>query len=974
MALGDGIRRDIATVSVDERNRFRDAILTLNSKFFLPSKADFPAGAVSYWFKQDEIHQATHVHGGPAFLPWHREMCNRFEAMLRDVDADLSLHYWDWNTDPDTLFSGTFMGNASAAVNGGAVGDPWLSAGFYNPTPVGDSYRDDNVHSLNLGPPPTYKLHSNPFDPPQNLKRSKAAGAPPINKTTGGVFWPTDNALTSAMTWEGFNDLVQGIEMRTSNNGAHAAAHSYIGGNLSNPHISFRDPFVFLLHSNLDRLWAMWQTQLGHPERLDPKMVYGTNSADPSINNPLQPWAGEANWQMTGGWPVRPWYTPENLQVVKNCKDPSVVEPPCYDTLPTFPPTVTLETPSINFNDIPGGETAGRAIVFSAVSCHDVNLSVTSGPMVLTGPGSFGTFPMPLGTAVTIHHVSSSTPPKGRIWISYKGTNPGEKATGTITVHCAETNTDFVVPIAANTIARKTVATMLILDQSGSMDWLAGIDRTTKRIDVLHQAATQFVQLAQDSSRVGDGVGMVSFDNNAYPGIGVTRNMGSGFDLAPVINAIQSLHPAGATSIGNGVALGRSTLTPVTGYDEKALVVFTDGLENTSLYIADVMGSINDRTFAIGLGTVQQVSVGALTSLANNTGGRLLLSGRLSPSIDDYFRLSKFFMQVLAGVKNTNIVTDPSGYISPGMKVRIPFVLNETDIDCTVILLTDFHAVRFLVETPAGDIMDPVKAGALGATYCVGTNMSYYRFTLPLPLGSNAAQAGTWYALLEVDEKIFQRYVQATDQSVGEQATQIAHGIRYNLSAQAYSNLRMEVGLSQDSLQPGAALTLRAALYEYGIPVDHRASMFANVQRPDNSQATLSLLEVEPGIFEASTSASMQGVYGFHLLASGVTLRGLSFTREQELSGSVVLGGDNPPPKSDPSTRAHDAQLCDLLECLLRPDLLGRLQVEQHIDLNAIRECIEQWCKRRLGQSSEQELREREGTSSAQGPTGGSTA
>src|ERR1700694_4594649 len=125
------------------------------------------------------------------------------------------------------------------------------------------------------------------------------------------------------------------------------------------------------------------------------------------------------------------------------------------------------------------------------------------------------------------------------------------------------------------------------------------------------------------------------------------------------------------------------------------------------------MGTINDRTFAIGLGTVQQVSVGALTSLANNTGGRLLLSGRLSPSIDDYFRLSKFFIQVLAGVKNINIVTDPSGYISRGMKGRIPFVLNETDIDSTVILLTDLHAVRFLVETPAGDIMDPVQAGAL---------------------------------------------------------------------------------------------------------------------------------------------------------------------------------------------------------------------------------------------------------------------
>jgi len=153
---------------------------------------------------------------------------------------------------------------------------------------------------------------------------------------------------------------------------------------------------------------------------------------------------------------------------------------------------------------------------------------------------------------------------------------------------------------------------------------------------------------------------MVSFDQSAYPALGVTTNLGTGLDLAPVATAIQNLHPAGATSIGNGVELGRHTLDPVTGFDKKAMIVFTDGLENTSLYIADVLGSINDRTFAIGLGTAQQVSVGALTALANNTGGRLLLSGQLSPAIDDYFRLSKFFMQVLAGVTNANIVTDPS--------------------------------------------------------------------------------------------------------------------------------------------------------------------------------------------------------------------------------------------------------------------------------------------------------------------------
>lgn len=931
MALGDGIRRNIATVSQEERERLRDAFIKLQQKAFPGDREDPIPGGVTYWFKQDEIHAATHVHGGAAFLPWHRELCNRLEAMLREEDPDLSLHYWDWNTDPAGLFTTDFMGSAN-----GDAGEPWLGAGFYDPD--ADPFRADSAFDPN----------NNPFDPPRTLVRNKGAGAPSIGSA--------DADTLAAETFPEMRELLEDT---------HNGIHPYIGGTIGDPHTAFRDPFVFLLHSNVDRLFATWQAMPGKAWRLDPNQVYGEEGNTAGVNGiltPLDPWAGNPTNNPSIKL-VRPWAAPENQQVFKDSKHPSVVRPPCYDTLSTYPPTVTLETPSINFNDVPTGETAARAVVFSAVSCQDVHLSITAGPTVLTGPAgtNFGTFPAPLGTSVTIPHISSSTPPVGRLWISYKGTSPLDGATGSVTVHCDETNQDFIIPIAANTIARPTVAVMLVLDQSGSMDWLAGIDPTTKRIDVLHQAAMQFVQIAQDSSRVGDGVGMVSFDHEAHPGVAVTKNMGTGLDFGPVVTAIQNLHPAGATSIGNGVALGRDNLNPVTGYDQKAMVVFTDGLENTSLYIADVMGSINDRTFAIGLGTAQVVSVGALTALANNTGGYLLLSGRLSPSIDDYFRLSKFFMQVLAGVTNTNIVTDPTGYVAPGMKVRIPFVLNDTDINSTVILLTDGPGVRFLIETPAGDVMDPAQAGTIGATYAVGTNMSYYRFTLPLPLGMNPAQEGTWYALLEVDDII----INARRQISAARAAQAIHGVRYNLSVQSYSNLRMQAGLSQNSLQPGATLTVRAALSEYGIPVDHRATVHAELERPDNSKTTLTLAEIEPGIFEASTLAAIQGVYRFRLLASGFTMRGIAFTREQLLSGTVVLGGDNPPPTTVPPTTEQDKQLCDLIECLLKPEACGRFLMEHKIDPDTVKGCIEKWCNQRGGTPSEEELRRREGTSPA---------
>jgi hypothetical protein len=951
MALGDGIRRNIASVDPSERALLRDALLALNDRVFPGTRTDAPApGGVTWWFKQDEIHQATHVHGGPEFIPWHREIVNRLEAMLRQINPQLSLHYWDWKQDPRAIPNANLGGGTTGTLNlftpdfmgyGGStsqpIGPPWQNAA--------QPWRSDGLYVPGVSP--DRDSSGNPADPPSTVVRF-VSGSPITAQTENNILNTVDFA-----------------QMRLLMESAHNAMHGFVS--MGGVHISFRDPFVFLLHSGQDRIYSRWQTDPMHPERLDGNTVYGTESGDPALNGNVEPWSTGHSVDSFGveHW-TRPWFAPENQGVPHTYKHPSVVFPPCYDTNLTGIPLVQVTNagtpPVVNFNDVPEGETAARAIVVSAYSCQDVHLSITAGPTVVTGPAgtSFGTL---IGTSVTIPHILNLDPPVGRLWISYKGTHAGDVATGTVTVHCAETNQDFVIHLMANTIARPTVAAMLVLDQSGSMDWLAGIDATTKRIDVLHQAASQFTQLAQDSSRVGDGVGIVSFDQNAYPGIGVTQNMGTGFDLLPVISAIQNLHPAGATSIGNGVALGRNTLNPVTGYDDKALIVFTDGLENTPLYIADVMASINDRTFAIGLGTAQQVSVAALTALANNTGGRLLLSGPLSPSVDDYFRLSKFFLQVLAGVTNANIVTDPTGYISPGMKVRIPFVLNETDIDTTVILLSDLPAIRFLIESPTGDVMDPAEAALIGATYGVGTNMSYYRFTLPLPLAGKSAQAGTWYALLQLDEKIFQQYARRLEQSVSAWSARTAHGIRYSLSAHAYSNLRMESRVSQSSLEPGATMTLRAMLAEYGIPVAYRASIRAELERPDGTQATLALVEVEPGVFEAITAAAIQGVYRFRVLASGATMRGLPFTREQMLSAAVVVGGDNPFPTSDPSGRKRDEELCRLLECLLGPEALGGFLAEHRVNVEAVRVCLDEWCKARLGPPSEEELREREGTS-----------
>ena len=194
----------------------------------------------------------------------------------------------------------------------------------------------------------------------------------------GSPDWPTDATFMMAATYAAFQSLMQGPAAN-----AHSEAHSWLG--LGNAHTSFRDPLVFLLHSNVDRLWATWQTQSGHTDRLDPAHAYDRLGSDPEILEPMQPWEG------TGPWPTRPWYTPENEFVVKTPTHASVVRPPCYDTLPTYPTVVTRETMTIIFNDVPASETTVRAAVFSVISCGDVHFQITSGPtllQVLQGPVS----------------------------------------------------------------------------------------------------------------------------------------------------------------------------------------------------------------------------------------------------------------------------------------------------------------------------------------------------------------------------------------------------------------------------------------------------------------------------------------------------------------------------------------------------------------------------------------------------------
>jgi hypothetical protein len=868
MALGDGIRRSILDVDASERLLLKNAIVELHNRYFAGSRSDNPPGGVSHWFKQDEIHQATHVHGGPEFLPWHRELVNRFEAMLRQVDPRLSLHYWDWTRDASPLFTASFMGSSN-----GDADDPWLSAGFY--VPGADPYRADDPFDL---------THNNPVDPPRTLTRAYGGGTFPAS---------TDTNIVNASDYQTMRDLLEN---------AHDNAHGFIGGTLSNPHASFRDPFVFLLHSNVDRLFARWQTDPAHTDRLDPNLVYGSESA--AMNANVEPWSsGHGEFH-----DIRPWSSPENMVEPHTYKALSVVTPPCYDTnFTNVIRAVVLTTgspPVIQFNDVPETESAARAATFRIYGCGTATLRVkattpVTAPYLILQPAS--------GTLVIPHE---SLPYRdGRIWFLFTAGAIAAVADQNITIECVESGQEFNFILRANIIEKPKVAVALALDQSGSMDDLAGTSGI-QRINVLKDAALKFVELIGRDH----GIAIIRFDHDAYsptdatwPGLPITRiNSDSIFDAGRVTaqNAVSAhaTNTNGFTSVGDGLVQGRNVLNgiPLADYDYKALIILTDGLENREQWLADVGGSIDNRTFAIGLGNETQVNTFALKTITNGTGGYLLLTGLLTSSIDDYFRLSKYFLQIMAGVTNNNIILDPNGYISPGTAIRIPFRISDSDIDATVILMTDFNVVDLMVETPGGVVIDASNAAGLGITYNVGVRTRSYKFTLPVAFaGSN--HAGQWHVVLKVNEDEWKKIKSPRTHDLllkhdlPSNMEPSAAGARYSVVVQTFSNLKMKPRIDQSSLEPGATVTLHANLTEYGLPVEGRAMVNVKVTRPDTSVVTYALNEEPEGNFEKVFTANMSGIYDCRYIAEGVTMRGKPFTREQTLTAAVWNGGDNPP-------------------------------------------------------------------------------
>jgi L-Lysine epsilon oxidase N-terminal/L-lysine epsilon oxidase C-terminal domain/von Willebrand factor type A domain len=635
---------------------------------------------------------------------------------------------------------------------------------------------------------------------------------------------------------------------------------------------------------------------------------------------------------------------------------------------------VQLLTPFLYFQDVPQGPSGmsrklALPVVFEVSSASAITFQVL-------GPG------LPVNTRLTVYPpaYAKAGPTVGnsvafaRIWVVYETGAVGEMLTDQVTVTNINTSQTWSIPITATTAARQTAAAALVLDHSGSMadDRGDGLSKYQSLMDAASILVDVMVQ--------GDALGIVRFNQTADKLLDVLP-LGDPTDVYDTSrtnakNIIKGgqLSPGGSTSIGNGIDLGRQILD-ATGstYDIRAMMVLTDGMENEPKWIADVASEIDSKTYSVGLGKPENISVPALETISGNNGGYCLITGAVSN--DNQFILMKYFIQILAGINNTEIVLDPEGQLFPGNQQAIPFQLTESDAGADIILLTPYpNAVNFRLRSPIGSIIEPWQAtSGSGILYVLSQNVSYYRIVLPwLSEPGRPQQAGTWEALLSIGKPNQQgnqgssreawtrtHFKGTASNALLEQYGTTARDVRtlpYNLVVHSYSDLSLRATLIQSGYEPGATIKIHATVAMAGMPAVDGISCWVEIKRPDSTQNIINLVADISGQFNASFSTSLPGVYTCRIRARGRSGKGYPFNREQTLTAVVWKGGDN---QGGPSSGQNnpiidwlckkDERICQLLNCFLAsngtisPQLEKKLQ-EYGMNFEKFKNCLKKYC------------------------------
>ncbi len=180
------------------------------------------------------------------------------------------------------------------------------------------------------------------------------------------------------------------------------------------------------------------------------------------------------------------------------------------------------------------------------------------------------------------------------------------------------------------------VTTVLVLDHSGSMAAKAEEgDRKTK-IEALHEAASRFVELMGPTAQTT----LLPFSSDIETPRPFSRNK------AELQARIQALQPATGTLLYDATWTGVETLAAARLGGKKAVVVLTDGVDEspgsrrTDRDVIAAAKAAGVKLYMLGLGPTDEINEPVMKEMADETGGAYFHAGNQQKLFDIFNKLS----------------------------------------------------------------------------------------------------------------------------------------------------------------------------------------------------------------------------------------------------------------------------------------------------------------------------------------------
>jgi hypothetical protein len=556
-------------------------------------------------------------------------------------------------------------------------------------------------------------------------------------------------------------------------------------------------------------------------------------------------------------------------------------------------PTVEVVPSLLEFGDVAYGLTLYLALEIRNVRVTapvgvDIELSAIAGDAAFSyPPGSPLTFRLP---APVFESYTSQT-----IFVAFTSADDGVPAAfGTLTVDTPGSAIELPVDVdlTGNAVPPPPVDSVLVIDRSDSMDGDTGIPGVRK-VDLAIDAAQLYVSLLKDNDRIG----IVRYNDEARDpedillGMRVANAAGKG--LANGVLTPANLDPDGFTSIGGGIILGSSVLDDGAA-DSRALVVLTDGIQNTVPDIPEATAEVQtkspaQRVFAVGLGLNQLED--RLHQIASVTNGVAQITGDLVDQKE--FLLQKLYVQILSDVSDEAFVRDPKQVALPGARRATSVYLGEVDVsaDFIVVFRRDNLFPKYMrvwLEAPDGTLIAPEDVPLLpNVALVVAPGHLYFRVQFPVFPARPQAHIGRWRVWVENRSG---RIPTAATTAV----THYSGGapLYYSVMCKARSDFRLGGRVEQFDYRPGSPMRVILEPTLYGQPVALLDPVEVEAVRPDGYRRRLLLTRAPGGAYVGDNSdTGLVGPYRFSAEVAARTPRNVRITRHRVMTGIIFIPG-----------------------------------------------------------------------------------